>query len=497
MTGRSTSIHAAHFTALTQEHARLLSTWWNFATPIRHGNILCRWIRLGDGLLLLDSGRQALHWLPALREGPAHASVSTPLPSPWAGQPHSPYLAEAPPRLLPVDGQAYPHPQQHSHRRRPELHRRRTSRTRITQGSGLNPRAAVFSPHLNLSSTQVQHLEHLNPQSNRPPRPNRQRKGSATRSSARQTGSEAADARSSQQPGNPVSKIRFVPSGGPDPAKREKRTDGEQDKERKDLINAMNGTCFGCKRSKRQCDGDLVCKGCHSKGKECIRTCDSCWQKNKPCKASTPCSYCRESAIECTRKSVPRINVATGSPSDPPSLPQSTLEVNDVSDTLSSHSTMRAECDTGALVPWRNEIASQHALYGEHRSRPTSDSQSLTSNPPDIPSINYPLNPPIGGAESDIGPVETKACSQQTTDDPTTSGALSQGSTKASSTSEIRVIEQKLQSGLEVQSSTSEHLDDATWAMGCDSPDRQPQAAFGDQTFEGGSLDSLVSEMGR
>ena len=126
----------------------------------------------------------------------------------------------------------------------------------------------------------------------------------------------------SRHHGNAVSERQFVGYGEVDPEKHTKRIDRAEGKYRgKAMSDSWHGACFACRKAKRQCKGEEVCKRCRSLRLACVRTCDSCWATKKRCDEKAPCKNCQRLGIDCHRPPVPTIISEDSRADDLPPLP--------------------------------------------------------------------------------------------------------------------------------------------------------------------------------
>ena len=214
---------------------------------------------------------------------------------------------------------------------------------------------------------------------------------------------------------------RFVAPDEVDPGKRPKRTDGVEDKRRKEGISKWHGACFGCRKAKKQCNGQEVCNRCRRLGTACLRTCSLCRVKALACDGVIPCQNCHISEAECIRPSAE--NTTTRRPhqrhNPPPASPSLQAEPPKSSAHLKSHTISETQSDLGAPASWRFGFEVKHDTQQGNKRR---HSQSLQ--------IGLPRSPPIWrrvsadllsdesarGVNSDSACVGSRRYSQQGTD---------------------------------------------------------------------------------
>jgi hypothetical protein len=158
-----------------------------------------------------------------------------------------------------------------------------------------------------------------------------------------------------QHPRNAAGGPRFVRYGEADPERQPKRRDRVEDKHRKAKISMWHGTCFNCKKAKKQCIGKEVCDRCQKSSLACIRTCDSCWANKKlVCDDEARCKNCQRSRKECCRPSATGVTLADVRPADdlPPSSPSHQLEHVKSSAHVNNHNLWETESAIDAPTAW-------------------------------------------------------------------------------------------------------------------------------------------------
>jgi hypothetical protein len=285
-----------------------------------------------------------------------------------------------------------------------------------------------------------------------------------------------------QYPNHAASEPRFVAHDEVDPEKRRKRTDRVEDKQRKEAISKLHGACFGCKKAKKQCNGQEVCSRCRGLGVACFRTCSACQlDKKLACDDVVPCKNCQISGMECIRPSSE--NITTPRPHRrrnlPPASPSPQAEPPKSSVHLKSHTMLETQSDLGAPAAWHFGFEVKHDTQQGNKRR---HSQSLQVDPLWSPltrrrvSADLPSDESARGVNSDSARVGSRRYSQQFTDvDPYPS--LTQASTAVVSEKDSLKVHDREYPEIE---SCSSHFEDA-W---CDEDRSCPQP----KGVTGGSL---------
>jgi hypothetical protein len=224
-----------------------------------------------------------------------------------------------------------------------------------------------------------------------------------------------------QYPNQAVNASRFVAPDEADPGKRLKRTDGVEDKRRKEGIFKWHGACFGCRKAKKQCNGQEVCNRCCRLGIACLRTCSLCRVKTLPCDDVIPCQNCRTSEAECIRPSAEttttrRLHQRRNLP-----LASSSLQAEppNSSAPLKSHTMSETKSNLSAPASWHFSFEVKHDTQQGNKRR---HSQSLQAGRPRSPltwrkvSADPLSDESARGVNSDSARVGSRRYSQQGTD---------------------------------------------------------------------------------
>ena len=267
-----------------------------------------------------------------------------------------------------------------------------------------------------------------------------------------------------------VNEPRFVGYNEVDPEKRRKRTDGVEDKRRKEAIFKRHGVCIACRNSRKRCDGGEVCNRCCRLSTACFRTCSLCRAKHLACDDVAPCQNCQISGTECIRPSAE--NITTPHPHQrhnlPPASPFLQAEPPKSPAHLKSHTMLETKSDLGAPAAWRFGFEVKHDTQQRNKRR---HSQSLQIGPSGSPrtrrrvSADLPSDESARGVNSDSAYVGSRRYSQQFTDIDLYP-SFTQGSTAVASLRDSLKVPDTEDPEVESCSGATEHshFDDAFYA---------------------------------